>query len=289
MDAPLRLSRDYVRQGIREIAEDLCTRQLGYRTELDAAVAQRREVHQHRYTSLDRTIKRDATMLDTWIPAIFTVAKDPEEPDSIQRCASCWNSHTAERLKFSRIDGIGRVTSARTLWRVRQDFENVLRAMQRSADRQKTLAAHGVLMSDERLQHVVFEPSRSHNIGRQDLGAWGGRLLEAAAVTSCWKRQMRGSTTSATRRKWKRHGIAGACERIRSFGFESCSSEGRPALEIDDMGDSESILRNKRHLRETAQSLIRRGIVPQDDGWNGWLGATKERLRRPLPLLNVNV
>jgi type IV secretory pathway VirD2 relaxase len=27
---PLRLSRDYVKQGIREIAEDLCTRQLGY-------------------------------------------------------------------------------------------------------------------------------------------------------------------------------------------------------------------------------------------------------------------
>ena len=36
---PLRLSKDYVKQGIREIAEDLCTRQLGHRTEWDAAVA----------------------------------------------------------------------------------------------------------------------------------------------------------------------------------------------------------------------------------------------------------
>ena len=51
---PLHLSKDYVKQGIRHIAEDLCTRQLGHRTELDAAVAQRREVHQHRFTSLDR-------------------------------------------------------------------------------------------------------------------------------------------------------------------------------------------------------------------------------------------
>ena len=57
---PLRLSRDYIREGIRHIAEDLCTRQLGYRTEFDAADAQRREVHQHRYTSLDRIIQRDA-------------------------------------------------------------------------------------------------------------------------------------------------------------------------------------------------------------------------------------
>jgi type IV secretory pathway VirD2 relaxase len=55
---PLHLSRDYIKQGIREIAENLCTRQLGHRTELDAAVAQRREVHQHCYTSLDRIIKR---------------------------------------------------------------------------------------------------------------------------------------------------------------------------------------------------------------------------------------
>jgi type IV secretory pathway VirD2 relaxase len=57
---PLRLSRDFIREGIRHITEDLCTRQLGYRTELDAADAQRREVHQHRYTSLDWIIQRDA-------------------------------------------------------------------------------------------------------------------------------------------------------------------------------------------------------------------------------------
>lgn len=36
-------------------------------------------------------------------------------------------------------------------WLIRRDFENVLRAMPRVADRQKTLAAHGVVMSDERL------------------------------------------------------------------------------------------------------------------------------------------
>jgi hypothetical protein len=49
-------------------------------------------------------------------------------------------------------------------------------------------------------------------------------------------------------------------------------TDGRPALEIDEFGDAESILRNKLHLRETAQRLIRRGVVPKDDGWNGWLG-----------------
>jgi hypothetical protein len=43
-----RLERDYVQHGIRGITEDLCTRELGYRTWLDIAEVQRREVSQHR-------------------------------------------------------------------------------------------------------------------------------------------------------------------------------------------------------------------------------------------------
>jgi hypothetical protein len=54
----------------------------------------------------------------------------------------------------------------------------------------------------------------------------------------------------------------------------------RPVLEIDELGDAESILRNKLHLRETAQRLIRRGIGPQDDGWKGWLGRYQKALEK---------
>jgi len=55
---PLRLSRDYIKHGIRGHAEDLCTAQLGFRTELDALEAERREVDEPRVTSLDRRISR---------------------------------------------------------------------------------------------------------------------------------------------------------------------------------------------------------------------------------------
>ena len=57
----LRLSRDYVQQGIRSIAADLCTRQLGYRTELDGLEAERSEVTEKRFTSIDKRLLRDAT------------------------------------------------------------------------------------------------------------------------------------------------------------------------------------------------------------------------------------
>jgi hypothetical protein len=42
-------------------------------------------------------------------------------------------------------------------------------------------------------------------------------------------------------------------------------------VEIQDMGDSEGVLRNKAHFRETAREMIRRVVFPKD-GWNGWLG-----------------
>jgi hypothetical protein len=86
----------------------------------DADDAHRREVHQHRYASLDRIIQRD------------------------------------ERLMVLESIGLAESTGPKT-WRVRRNFVNVLRAMQRSADRRKTLAAHGALISDERLQMTVLD------------------------------------------------------------------------------------------------------------------------------------
>jgi type IV secretory pathway VirD2 relaxase len=59
--AALRMSRDYIQQGIRSAAEHLCTRQIGFRTEIDAAEAERREISEARFTSLDRRIMREAS------------------------------------------------------------------------------------------------------------------------------------------------------------------------------------------------------------------------------------
>ena len=68
--------------------------------------------------------------------------------------------------------------------------------------------------------------------------------------------------------------------RTNSFvQLRKSSAEGRPALEIDDMGDSEAMLRSKGKLRQVGQRLIRRGFIPQDDGWSSWLGRYQRALR----------
>jgi hypothetical protein len=48
--------------------------------------------------------------------------------------------------------------------------------------------------------------------------------------------------------------------------------EGKPLMEIEDLGSADEILNKKRHLREGGRYFHSRGIRPVEDGWGGWLG-----------------
>jgi hypothetical protein len=146
----LRLSRDYVQHGIRSVVEDRCTRQLGYRTELDAIESQRREITEKRFTSIDRRFLRDASDIPLDLgPHYFSVIRNPVQAD-LSESARVRARHDAARLAVLERMGLAE-SSGSSAWRVRRDFDQILRAMQQTTDRQKTLAAHGVVMSDSRL------------------------------------------------------------------------------------------------------------------------------------------
>jgi type IV secretory pathway VirD2 relaxase len=280
---PLRLSRDFIGEGIRHITEDLCTRQLGYRTELDAADAQRREVHQHRYTSLDRIIQRDADTAEASESRFFKVNKDPSRA-GLGPSTSLIERRAAERLMVLESIGLAESTGPKT-WRVRRDFANVLRAMQRSADRQKTLAAHGALISDERLQMSVLDV--------RSLTTLEGRILVHGEeeFSGCSYLMLEG-TDAQVHYVYYTPEIEAARNRggLQTNSFiqlRKSTVESRPALEIDDMGDSEAMLRNNGKLRQLGQRLILRGIIPQDDGWSGWLGRYQKALRDAVTALEI--
>lgn len=268
--SPLRMSRDYIREGIRENAQGLCTRQLGYRSERDAVDSRSSEIHQHRHTSLDAAIKRDGISTDD--VRFLTVPLDPTQGSDYTQLLK---QHMTERLLVLKTMGLVEHTGP-NLWRVRADFEEILRAMQRSADRQKTLAAHGALMSDQRLQVVVTGP--------RDITTLEGRILVHGEEESSGRTYLMLEGTDA-----RVHYIyyTPEMDALRNRGGLQTNSfvrlqnefrDGDPVLEIDDIGDSGAILSNKRHLRETAQRLIRRGLVPQEDGWKGWLGRYQKAL-----------
>jgi type IV secretory pathway VirD2 relaxase len=265
----LQMSREYIQSGIRSAAEDFCTRQLGYRTEMDAAEAERREVQQHRRTSLDRIIGHHAR--ETGDAGWVTIDWPPAGNEN----RSIRNRHVSARLAVLSRMGLA-APEAPGRWRVQRDFEGILRVMQKTADRQKMLAAHGALMSDERLRVEPVQWKQTPVIE--------GRVL------------VHGEDDATGRNYLMLEGTDGRIhfvpytpeiERARAQGqlrtnsfvrLRSLFGDGSPTLKTEDFGRADELLKNRQYLNETAQKLVKRGIIPVEDGWGGWLGKYQSAL-----------
>lgn len=259
----LRLDKNLIRSGMREDAERLCTRALGYRTSADTAQAQRREVGFARPTSLDRYIDK----------------RSPRNQDA-----------DLVYPLFGPLNGLGQLLSARlgvlakmglakpneNGWIVRRDFLQVLKAMQQTGDRQKMLQQYGMLMSDPRLPTVVTRA--------QDIESLEGRVLAHVPDDMTGKPQMILEGTDGMVH-FIRH--IPTIEQMRAAGQlqpNSFVSFGRTGnrLKIEDLGDASAYLFSER-VRQTSKRLIQRGVLPIGTEYGGWLGAYSRVLVNPPP------
>ena len=240
--ALLRLRRDYVKRGVREIAEDLCMRQMGFRTSLDAAEAERREVGETRFTSLDRTILRNARADERGL----VLVQPKLRPQVSARLV------VLSRMGLAKRDEQGS-------WVLKSDMEQVLRGMQRARDRQKTLFAKGALVSDQRLPIEVLDWQQMKTIE--------GRVLMHGEDEQSGKRFTMLEATSA---KVLCIEYTPEMEIIRSRGglktnsflrLRSLSENGRLRAEVEDLGHAEEVLRNRRLMREKAEELRQQGCL----------------------------
>jgi len=272
----LELPRDYVRHGIRAIAEDLCTRQLGHRNHLDAAASERGEIQERRFTSLDRAINRANSVeaADADSAEHFVIRRPADNPSRARE------QHIDARLLVLQQMGLAEPSGAGD-WVVRRDFETVLKAMQRTNDRQKMLASHGALLSDERLPLVVLDLRKLKILegrvlahGEEEAGKGAGRhylLLEATDAKVHLIYYTPEMEEARSRGKLR----ANSFVRLQKQ-FEN----GRPVLEVEDCGDAERLLRNDHHLGERARVFLTRGIVPPEDGLGGWLGRYQAAVKK---------
>ncbi len=262
----LDLPREYVKAGIRLIAEDLCTRQLGYRTELDAREAERREVSQARVTSLDRIIDR-ANSGDS---GYFTFQPMTVRPQQ--------GRHLDSRLAFLKTMDLADQAEA-GIWKVRPDFMTVLKALQQTADRQRTLAANQALVSDPRLPLVVTEPRNIQKLEGRILGHGedeGGRnfgrhylLLEGVDA----KIHLIYYTPELEESRSRGQLFANSFIRLQKQ-FQN----GRPMLLAENLGDAERLLNDDKYLREASRRGNPRAVQAPDQIWGGWLGRYRERM-----------
>lgn len=160
-------------------------------------------------------------------------------------------------------------------WRVRSDFGRVLRAMQRANDRQKTLGAHGALLSDPRLPLQVTSPAAIAEIegrvlghGQEDTAGRPYILIEGTDAKVHFISY--DDSIDAARHR----GL------MRVNSFVRLSRKGRVKLIVQDFGDAEAILNNKDHMRSRAQRLSKAGASLDDpSSWGGWLGRYQAKLQ----------
>ncbi len=271
---PLRLPREYVKSGIRSRAEDLLTKELGHRTIADAIEAQRREVNQFRFTSLDRMIQRQNPAQADY----FVVQYDPAQPrvGSFSRRQQHLAARLAQLERMELAEGLGE-----SLWRVRGDFAEVLRMIERTRDRQRVLAAHGALLSDKRLPLAMTDFRQlTHLEGRvlahgQD--EYSGRMyLMMEGVDGKVHFLHQTDEIQEARRQGQL--------RVNSFARieKQFSDEGRPFLQVEDLGDAYQLLHDNTYFGKTALQLIRQGVTQVERTWGGWLGQYQDAMNKRL-------
>jgi type IV secretory pathway VirD2 relaxase len=266
--AALRLPRAFIQSGIRRHAEELATRELGFRTERDALEAQRREVQQLRFTSLDRIILRSRSENANY----FTVHREPVGTTSFARTHEHYVQ--ARLVKLEQMGLAARTT--RDTWLVRGDFEGILRTLQRTNDRQKMLARHAALVSDERLPLQVTPvpgisvlEGRVLGHGHEEGADCPYLLLEGVDERIHLLRQ------SPEIMEARRNGKF----RVNSFvRIQKYAAGARPFVSVQDLGNSWKLLQNDAYFRHAATRLIRNGVQHVDCCWGGWLGSYQKRL-----------
>ncbi|WP_306581884.1 relaxase/mobilization nuclease and DUF3363 domain-containing protein [Dokdonella sp.] len=140
------IAGDYIADGFRHRAAELATEWLGPRTELEIQQTLRREVEQERWTSLDRTLKREIG--ETGGDGLVHVERLNEPRLQRQRLLLIGRLQRLQRL------GLADETQLGT-WVVHADAEKTLRTLGERGDIIRTLQR---AMRGEPRELAVFEP-----------------------------------------------------------------------------------------------------------------------------------
>ncbi len=147
----LRMDRAYIARGLRWSAQELATERLGPRLEREIQQTREREVHQERFTSLDRAIEQGATerRVDT---GSLPERRGAPEPALVVR-------------RLERLEGLGLADKgAAGVWLLAEDWQARLRELGERGDilKQMHRALHG---GDPERFHVV-RPGQGRPDGR---------------------------------------------------------------------------------------------------------------------------
>ncbi|MCE4370759.1 relaxase/mobilization nuclease domain-containing protein [Xanthomonas hortorum] len=152
------ISQEYITRGMRERAMELATEWLGPRTELEIQRTLAREVEQERWTSLDRTLQREA------VDGLVHTERLAEPRLQRQRLLLVGRLQNLQRM------GLATETAPGT-WAVHAGAESTLRAMGERGDIIRTMQR---AMGGRQRELAVFQPGQE--------GGGNGRIIVGRVV-----------------------------------------------------------------------------------------------------------
>jgi hypothetical protein len=274
---PVLLPRELVKQGIREMAQEACTRQLGYRTHQDRIRAEARETVLTRVTSHDKRLRAVAERL-----AEGQLRVTPHRAPGLSP-----SQKEGLRARLVHLQAMRLATPDRHGgWLVAGDFESALTALADGADRQRSLARVQAMISDPHQPAVVTRGG--------DLGAIPGKRI-AGRVLGHGESEAGSGYLLLEGVDGNVHYFAHVLETerahargdLRAGHFVELSAGapeagGRTPIRVRSLGDASQWLRDSAALSRWERGYLRAGgtIAPgTDKGWLGQFAAARDALR----------
>lgn len=277
---PMRIPREFIKGPLREIAGHLATERLGHRTQHDIADGRQRQVRQHRWTDLDRTLKRmeQGGEVDFSKPLHHTASDDKKQ----LRNQLLGRLATLESMGLARRGEGGR-------WALDPSAETILRERQKANDRLKVIHAHRAMVSDPRLKLAPAPEGDARMSGRligtgmDDASQRNYLLLESTRGSVIYLYQS--PSFEVARGDGMKPG-----DFITITQKVGQDSQGRARVSqfVRGHGDADKALADPKILRsELRHHIDRTGSMPAGSVWGGWLGKYHAELQKEAQALAV--
>ncbi len=274
----LRIPREYVRERLRQRTSEVATKHLGLRTELDAAEAFDKQIHQQRFTDLDRRLIRMANQSPSKTVVDLTSAIGARAARETK------DMRLREIQRLKQLEHMGLAKPAGTMqWRLDAGLETVLRQRQMADDRLKTLHNARQMLSDPRIQIVTTELKEAGRVAGRLIGTGldeqtdrAYMLVESTDGRVHYLYQPIGAQTA-------RHQGLKSGSFVTVEATQSQSDTPKPVLKtrFKDYGDAQELLHDAKHLAGQVFAHVERtGELPAVQPWSGWLGQYQVALRQ---------
>lgn len=139
----LQIAPDLIRKGMRDLASEVATERLGYRSPAEVQRAKARQIDARKLTPLDREIERQARPLPDGMSFLAEVVRQPRD-----------RGYADQRLRMRRLESLERLGLAQKIasstWALEAGWTKALRELEVLQTRTKMVAQARALMTDPR-------------------------------------------------------------------------------------------------------------------------------------------